>query len=370
MLWLLRNRGRNAMHDDHADADQGLAAQFGDPSNRRPLALGSSVIDGLDADEISRRLQDYAELAEGAFAANTVRAIRSDLAIWSEWCVAGGEPEISDRPDQFVRFLRAMAPGRAPATMSRYISSLSHLNRAAQIPHPSGMKEVALFLRALKRQTRRAPRQAAPLTADLVDRMVAAQPHSPLGLRNRALILTMRDMLARRSEVAALDLAHASPEDGLVYLAFSKTDQEGDGAWLYIAPETGRAIRSWIEAVGLAEGPLFRPLSKAGRPRDNKNGGRLYGNDISRILQESAARAGIMAKDFGPTPGGGPRRVSGHSLRTGMAVELTRDGAALPALMQAGRWKSSSMPARYAATASAAHGAVAAWQRKRQSSDD
>ena len=38
---------------------------------------------------------------------------------------------------------------------------------------------------------------------------------------------------------------------------------------------------------------------------------------------------------------------TGHSGRVGMAQDLVKSGVELPALMTAGRWKSSKMPARY-----------------------
>ena len=50
---------------------------------------------------------------------------------------------------------------------------------------------------------------------------------------------------------------------------------------------------------------------------------------------------------------------SGHSPRVGMAQDLAADGAALPELMQAGRWRSSAMPALYVRAQSAGRGAVA-----------
>lgn len=52
-------------------------------------------------------------------------------------------------------------------------------------------------------------------------------------------------------------------------------------------------------------------------------------------------------------------RFSGHSPRIGMAQDLAAGGAALPALMQAGRWSSSVMPASYIRDQSAGRSAVA-----------
>ena len=50
---------------------------------------------------------------------------------------------------------------------------------------------------------------------------------------------------------------------------------------------------------------------------------------------------------------------TGHSGRVGMAQNLAATGTELPALMTAGRWKSSRMPARYTERQAAGRGAVA-----------
>ena len=59
------------------------------------------------------------------------------------------------------------------------------------------------------------------------------------------------------------------------------------------------------------------------------------------------------------------RLISGHSARVGMAQDLVAHGAEMAAVMQAGRWKSPTMPARYAERLSAGRGAVAQYYGRR-----
>ena len=54
-------------------------------------------------------------------------------------------------------------------------------------------------------------------------------------------------------------------------------------------------------------------------------------------------------------------RITGHSGRVGLAVELTRRGAPEQATATAGGWKSSRMVAHYAAAVAAEQGAVATY---------
>jgi hypothetical protein len=48
-----------------------------------------------------------------------------------------------------------------------------------------------------------------------------------------------------------------------------------------------------------------------------------------------------------------------------MAQDLAGSGAELPALMEAGRWESPAMPARYTRSQAAARGAVAGYYNRR-----
>ena len=58
---------------------------------------------------------------------------------------------------------------------------------------------------------------------------------------------------------------------------------------------------------------------------------------------------------------GGVFFAAGQSLRVGMAQDLTAAGFELSGIMQAGRWKSPEMPAKYSARLSAKNGAVAGY---------
>jgi len=287
--------------------------------------------------------------ARGAFAPATERAWRADTAIWSAWCQENGFSALIDDPDQIVAFVDAMGTSRKPSTISRYLASIARFHRAAGVADPTGHELVRLAKRRHRRTVGVAQRQVAGITESVVAAMIATTPPSILGLRDIALLLTARDMLARRSELCALDVADLDLEAGTVMVRRSKTDQEGEGAILFLAPRTRVWLRRWLEAAGIAEGAVFRPLSRGGNPR----GARLNDPDVSRSFKRLAARAGFD-----------PNQFSGHSCRVGMAQDLTASGADLAGIMQAGRWKSTRMPARYAEKLAAGKNAVARWYER------
>ena len=90
----------------------------------------------------------------------------------------------------------------------------------------------------------------------------------------------------------------------------------------------------WLDCGGVSEGFLFRSVGKGGRV-----GGRLPPGQVSRILKGMARAAGLLETVV--------EGLSGHSPRVGAAQDMIAAGIELPAILQAGRWKSTSMVNRY-----------------------
>ena len=120
----------------------------------------------------------------------------------------------------------------------------------------------------------------------------------------------------------------------------SKTDPDGKGVVLYIGNEADEALRAIrpVEELLDRNAPIFG----------------LSAKQIGRRVKAAAKAAGL---------GEG---YTGHSGRVGMVQDLANTGTELPALMTAGRWKNSKMPARYTERETAARrpGAVAKYYQK------
>ncbi len=294
---------------------------------------------GLSDDAIAAALAHHAHAARGAYAANTERALRADTAIFTGWCAAAGLASLPAEPVTVAAFVDAMGDAKAPATVRRYVASIAACHRATRLPNPCGDDAVRLALKRLHRAKGRAQAQAAPLTRDRIESMLAAAGEGPRALRNRALLAVAYDSLCRRSELVALrcDDVQAGPHgDATLILRRSKTDQEGQGSVRYLAPDTMRAVHAWLEAAGHGEGALFRSVGKAGAL-----GGPLDAGDVARVFKGMARAAGLDAAVVAA--------ISGHSSRVGAAQDQVRHGVELPAVMQAGGWTTPAMVARYSA---------------------
>lgn len=176
-----------------------------------------------------------------------------------------------------------------------------------------------------------APAHKAPATADKIVAMVTMAGNDPKGLRDRALLLLGFGGAFRRSELVALDFADLEFCSGglRVTIQKSKTDQEELGATIAIVPGSiacpVEATRNWIEAAGITDGPLFRPIGRSGRIIAR----RLSDRAVAEVVKAHAHRIGLNAADF-----------SGHSLRSGFLTSAARQGASIFKMMDVSRHKS------------------------------
>jgi integrase len=282
--------------------------------------------------------------------------------LFRDWCVANNCAPLPATPETVVAFVDAMGQARAPATIGRYLWSLGLLHQAAGLPDPTNDLKVRHALKRLRRAKGRRQRQATPLNWSAVRDMLSAKPASLQALRDRALMLTAYDTLVRRAELVSLRVEDLhrdrSRKDrhATLLLRRAKGDQEGEGAELYLAPDTAAAIAAWVEAAGISQGRLFRRIDRhghvagvvwAGNRAVDTGGPGLDAGSVNRILKRVARSVG--ADDS----------ISGHSARVGAAQDMMAHGIELLPIQQAGRWKTVRMPARYTERIAAGRGGMA-----------
>ena len=301
-----------------------------DPVSARPAA-------DPKRSQLGARLAACLDAAEGVLSGHTVRALRSDLARFAAWCAERGVRPLPARAATVAAYIEEAAAGRTPGTVRRYLSSIASAHRSAGEPSPA---ERAAVQRALKRVCRRnacRPAQALGLTWTLRRRLIAAAGGRTIDARNRAMLAVAYDAMLRRSELVALQVDDLLTDRGgsaSLLVRRAKTDPEGGGAMLYLHRDTVRLVGAWLDASGIGAGPLFRSVR-----RNGTLGGALPESQVPRIYKAMAERAGLAADEVG--------RIAGHSPRVGAAQDMIASGIGVPAIMQAGRWRSASMVQRY-----------------------
>ena len=142
----------------------------------------------------------------------------------------------------------------------------------------------------------------------------------------------------RRSEIAGLMREDVDLEEfarkGVVRIALveTKTTRRGETPRLVLKGRAARALVHWIELAGTAQGPLFRPVSRADRPLRRQ----LTPEAIGQIVRRRLALAGYP-----------PGFASAHGLRSGFLTQAALDGAPIQAAMRLSLHRSVAQAQRY-----------------------
>ena len=286
---------------------------------------------------VRESIDAYLRSTEGAVCANTQRAVKADLEVYTAWCGERGMVALPAVTGTVAAFVDAMAAARAPATVRRYVASIAAAHAALGHGNTVRGPAVRLALKRMHRRRGRRQKQARGLTWGLRERLLAAAGERPIDARNRALVAVAYDAMLRRSElsdVQVTDIVEEIQGDATLLVRRGKTDPEGRGAAVYLAPDTVALVREWQARSGVESGRLFRSLSKGGAV-----GTRLHPSQIPRIVKAMARRAGLPPEIVAG--------LSGHSARVGAAQDMVASGIEMPAILQAGRWKTTVMVNRY-----------------------
>ena len=325
-------------------------------------------------------LPAYAQLSEADEAAltdlyrrgtpaNTLRAWERDLAYIAAWKMAAfGQslawPEeekvalrfildhaqdLGDRPgaaqdvamELMALGLRVALSCPAPATLDRRIASWQAFHRMRNLTSPFSAPLVQQARQKARRANARprVPKSAKPVTRDVLEALLATCDNSHRGIRDRAmLMLAFASGGRRRSEMTALNVEDIGRDGfaakGLLWIRLleTKTTKKDQAPKLPLKGRAARAVVHWLEATGITQGPLFRPVSKSDRPLPR----RLAPDALRTILRHRLKLAGLP-EDFA-TP---------HGLRAGFLTQAALDGAPLAAAMKLSLHRSAVQAQKY-----------------------
>ena len=322
---------------------------------------GSSATPAV-AGQLARRAADT---AARSLSESTRRSYETGWRQWQRFAAEADWCALPAHPVELAMWAQHLSDtGTRAATVAVRLAAVAWAHRHTldesghPYPNPTEDPRVAAVLAGLRRQQAAngsGRRQANALSAEdlaaveaaaLAPRAFRGRPETPQQTHNRAcaeiaLVRMMRDGLLRIGEAAAArwdDLVLDSDGSATLRIRLSKSDQQGEGAEVWLSPATVSALKRLRDVQG-----------SAAETAGSRIVGSVSARTVARRLSAAYAAAGL---------GSG---YSGHSGRVGMAQDLAASGAGLPAIMTAGRWKSSAMPAHYTARQAAAHGAVAAW---------
>jgi integrase len=307
--------------------------------------------------DYAANLRADAETSRGTRSASTERALLGDVLKFTSWCAGAGREHLPATAETVAAFVDAMsAAGKAPASIRRYAASIASYHRSAQAPNPLELKIARDALTRMARERGEMQRQAKGLNDNLVVRMLREAGRRRVDVRNRAMLAVAYCTLCRRSELVRLLIEDIQVDgDGFatVRIRSSKVDQTGKGTSVAIAVDAMALVKSWLAAARIQTGPLFRRMNRHGSVL-----GPLDPASVSRIFKQMARRARLSSEEVAA--------ISGHSTRVGAAQDMIRYGADISGAMQAGRWKTTTMVARYTENLDLKRGAVALVAQRRE----
>lgn len=272
------------------------------------------------------RLEDY--VAQSRTEA-TRRAYTSDWEDFAAWCARYNRMAMPAQAETIGLYLGSVADQLSLATLERRLAAIASLHKEAGYESPTSVSKGPLrrIWKGLVREKSRQQDKAEPLLVEDLRRMIEHLPRNRktndltlASLRDRAILLIGWAGALRRSEIVALtvsDTEFVAGEGINIYIRYSKSDQEGDGLIKGIPygshAETCPvlALRTWLQAAAITQGPIFRRFYRGGKLGDKA----LTAQYVSVILKKHAERVGLTPEDF-----------SAHSLRSGFITQAIRKG--------------------------------------------
>jgi Phage integrase, N-terminal SAM-like domain len=343
-----------------------------------------------------------AALIAEAVPENTALAYRSRWRSFEAWCARAGRVALPATAQTVAAYLTHLATERGlkATSVDAHLTAIRAVHRGAGVTAPDALTARKVVGAARRREAARdgryGPRKAVPVMAADLSAIAAACDETAAGLRDRAIVLLGFALLARRSELAALNLSDVElvPGEGVaVTVRSSKTDQSARGVIRrihYAANERVcpvRAVLTWtafLAACGITTGPLFTRIDRwgnvgpaaggryadppgsdgavgppisAGTSRD----GRLRPQAVGAIVTALCESAGLAVRPPATSsltdtadanevnsatnaaiPAAETRRYSGHSLRRGGATSMLAAGAQPLHVSRHGRWSDGS----------------------------
>ncbi|MFT0537151.1 tyrosine-type recombinase/integrase [Pseudomonas fulva] len=260
---------------------------------------------------------------------NTRRTYRSAIRHFLAW---GGVLPCDEAA--LIRYLLSFAEVLNPRTLALRLTALSQWHRYQGFPDPTASATVGKTLRGIERVNGWPRQKAKALVLEDLERIVVHLNtlDGLATLRDSALLQVGYFGAFRRSELVTLEMQYLEWEqEGLrITLPRSKTDQEGEGLDKAIpygdsicCPAT--ALRRWLDAAQIVQGPLFRRISRWGVLGEVA----LHEGSVNTILTARAEAAGLL---YVP-------ELSSHSLRRGLATSAHRAGADFLEIKRQGGWR-------------------------------
>lgn len=337
-----RGHGAYSVARHTATPEPAASKEFSPATRKVDIVQGELSDPGLAEDLAAAKAFARHSLAE-----NTRRAYRSDWKAFTDWCRRTGKAALPAAPEDVAAFLANQGrKGLKSNTIARRMAAIRVMHEIKGLPAPQSLPGLPIkaVMSGIRRQQGHKPRKVRALTPPLLLELLQHVPDTLAGSRDRALLLVGFAGAFRRSELVALtveDIAfHEAGATAIVRR--SKGDQDAVGRTVFLARGTRAcpvdALRSWLAAADIVEGPIFRRFTGFGGLGDRA----ITGATVNALIKRYADLAGHDPALFGA-----------HSLRRGWQTAAAAVAAAsgrpedMKAIMDQAGHKSSATTLEY-----------------------
>lgn len=275
---------------------------------------------------------------------NTRRAYKRQWRDFTDWCTTSGRSQLPATPQTLADYVGHLCDeGKAPATIDQAVAAIRTHHRLGGHKGEPDTDGAKLVLRQYRRERaengQRNQKQAPPVTIPALRAMVeACDTTTPIGVRDRALLVIGLALMGRRSELVALNLNDVwEAGDGIeVLIRSSKTDKDARGETIAIPRGTHPLTdpvavwRAWVDLLAAeerTEGRLLRGISRHGHIGDS-----LHPRHVGTVVRKLAVAADIPNAE----------NYTAHSLRAGGATVAYAAGIPISVIARHGRWNPNS----------------------------
>ena len=300
-----------------------------------------------EQEELKAGVEAASDYYSQSLAPSTKRAYITQWRAFESWCIGKNLQTLPAEIPTIAAYLSFRAKhsftGRdgteyAPLSLSSLKLALASINRMhvsaidpitnQPYPPPRNHPDIKHMMLGIARTIGQEPNKKEPLPIEELENLVSTfDLDNKWDVQAKAILLLGIYTGMRRSEIVALDidsLIWHSPNTFKVKVGRSKTNPTGEGDYRPVGAVANevlcpiRAMKAWILAGKIEEGPLFR----------SRYGHRLSDRAVARLVKKAIEAIG---KD--------PDRFAGHSLRSGFATGLRKRGKDILDIAEAGKWK-------------------------------
>lgn len=290
-----------------------------------PAKTNTALSQRIDLNEI---LSHVDEIRSHVEAPNTKRAYAFDWQDYQAYCDELNAPSMPPDEGVLISYFGWMSSeGKRYSTIERRRCGLLSVFRDHGYEDAFESLNMRKLFKGLRKMKTVVKEQKEALTLDEVKQVIGAIEGDDLkSIRDRALVLVGFAGGFRVSELIAIEVRDVKydPEGMRIRVRRSKSDQEGKGFTKGIVhgknAETCpvRAVRAWLEAANISEGPVWRGWMPEGTltlALEYLRTDALSPDAARKSLKKLLWQAGLNANLY-----------SMHSLRIGLVTEAVRQG--------------------------------------------